>query len=311
MALIIMNSTPNINLFIVGAAKSGTTSLYNYLLQHPNVFLPRVKEPNFYSNAESDNPADYIIPKKGKTCHKRMIKDKSVYFSLYEDAKNEKILADASPSYLWDKNAAKKIYSDFPNAKIIILLRNPIQRAFSHYLMDLKYANQSEKDFKQAILNDQFAEPKVWGKAHMYLDIGLYYEQVIRYLDVFDKKNVKIIIYEDFIKNTEQYLIQIFDFLNIDNSLVNKIDYKKVHNPYVVPRGNISKSFLKYKSKLKLLKKLLPESLKDYLNKEILFKESDKPVLKPEDKLFLIDYYKEDIKKLQTLLGKEVSQWLI
>ncbi|MCX7551330.1 sulfotransferase family protein [Xanthomarina sp. F2636L] len=304
-----INRTPNINLFIVGAAKSGTTSLYNYLSQHPEIFLPRVKEPNFYSNAESDNPADYIIPKKGKTCHKRMINDKNVYFSLYEEARNQKILADASPSYLWDKDAAKNIYSDFPNTKIIILLRSPIHRAYSHYLMDLKYGHQLENNFKQAILKDQFAEPKVWGKAHMYLDIGLYYEQVVRYLDVFDKKHVKIIIYEDFIKSTEQYLREIFDFLKIDNSLVNKIDFQKVHNPYVTHRGNISKGFLKYKSKLKVLKHLFPEFLKDYLNKEILYKEAEKPKLKPEDQLFLNNYYKEDIKNLQSLLGIDLSNW--
>lgn len=306
-----LQNTPDINLFIVGAAKSGTTSLYNYLIQHPDVFLPRVKEPNFYSNAESDNPADYIIPKKGHTCHKRMINDKSVYLSLYEEAKNQKILADASPSYLWDKDAAKKIHSDFPNAKIIILLRNPVQRAYSHYLMDLKYGNQPEVIFKEALLKDQMAQPKIWGKSHMYLDLGLYYQQVKRYLVSFQNKNVKIILYEDFIKSTEHVLIEIFEFLKIDSSVVSNIDYEKVHNSYVIPNGKLSKALLKYKSTFGSLKNILPGFIKNHLMKEILYKEAEKPKLKNEDKLFLSNYYKEDILKLQSLLGQDLSKWTL
>ena len=302
---------PNINLFIVGAAKSGTTSLYNYLIQHPDIFLPRIKEPNFYSDAESDNPKDYTIPKKGETCHKRMINDKDVYYSLFEGAEDYKILADASPSYLWDKNAAKRIYADYPNAKIVILLRNPVQRAYSHYLMDLKYGHQFEKNFKQAILNDEKTTPKLWGKAHMYLEIGLYLNQIKKYLDVFGEKKVKVIIYEDFVKDIGHCLKEICVFLNIDSSLVENIDYGEVHNSFTVPSGKLSEIAIKYKRKAKSLKNVLPKFLKDYLNKNVLYKEAEKPKLKLEDKLFLYDYFKEDIEGIEQLLKIDLSHWKI
>ena len=300
---------PNINLFIVGAAKSGTTSLYNYLAQHPDIYFPNVKEPNYYSDAEAHNPSAYIKPKKGKFYHNKIIKDANVYYSLYDEVGNQKIVADASPSYLWDKLAANRICKDFPEAKVIMILRNPIQRAFSHFLMDLKDGNQSETNFKQAILNDVKIEPKIWGKAHLYIDIGQYYNQVKTYFDTFGKSQVKVIIYEDFIKDTANHLKEICQFLNIDANYIDNIDYNKVHNPYVVPKSKLSKLLLKYKNKVGLLKVILPNPIKVYLNEKVFFKQEKKPTLQLEDKEYLQGIFLEDINKLEQLLNKDLQQW--
>ncbi len=300
---------PNINLFIVGAAKSGTTSLYSYLAQHPEVFFPDVKEPNFYSDAESHNPSAYIKPKKGKFYHNKIIKDANVYYSLFDEVGNQKVVADASPSYLWDQKSAKRIYEDFPKAKIVMLLRNPVQRAFSQFLMDLKDGNQTETNFKQALLNDAETKPQVWGRAHLYIKIGLYHDQVKAYIDTFGSNQVKVIIYEDFIKNAAFYLKDICEFLDINTTFIENIDYDKVHNPFVVPKGNISKLILKYKNKIGLVKMLVPRFIKEYLNKEMLFKQEKKPTMLEEDKAYLKAIFAEDIVKLERLLERDLKQW--
>jgi hypothetical protein len=300
---------PNINLFIVGAAKSGTTSLYQYLNQHPDIFFPNVKEPNYYSKAESHNPAAYLKPRKGKFYHEKIIRERDVYFSLFDEAENQSILADSSPSYLWDENAANNIYKDFPKTKIIILLRNPVQRVFSHFLMDLKDGTQKERSFKQALLNDKAQNPKIWGKAHLYTEISLYTEQVKRYYETFSKENVKIILYEDFIKNTEKILSDICLFLSIDPNVVKTIDFNKIHNPYVIPKNRISKLLLTYKNKLGLVKLLVPKAIKEYLNKELLFKSADKPELSIEDKKHLYNIFQKDILELEKLTDLDLSVW--
>lgn len=300
---------PNINLFIVGAAKSGTTSLYNYLAQHPDVFFPNVKEPNFYADAEAHNPSAYVKPKKGKFYHNKIIKDPAVYFSLFEEVKNQAVVADSSPSYLWDKKTAARIYKDFPEAKIVMLLRNPVQRAFSQFLMDLKDGNQTEENFKQALLNDANTQPKTWGIAHLYTEIGLYHDQVKQYLDTFGNQQVKVVIYEDFIKDTAKHLKDICTFLNIDTSYIATIDYNKVYNPYVVPKGKLSKFILTYKNKFGLLKLLVPKFIKEYLNNEMLFKQEKKPKMQPSDKAYLNSVFAPDILKLEHLLQKDIKHW--
>jgi len=300
---------PNINLFIVGAAKSGTTSLYDYLSQHPDIFFPSVKEPNFYSDAESHNPAAYLKPKKGQYYHNKIINNPAVYFRLFDQVENQKIVAESSPSYLWDPKAARRIYNDFPRAKIIILLRDPIERAFSHFLMDIKDGNQSESNLKKALLIDAKTQPKVWGKSHLYTEIGLYYEQVKNYIDIFGPNQIKVIIYKDFITNTERNLKAICQFLNIDAQYIDSIDYNKVHNPYVVPKSKLSKLILTYKNKFGLLKMLVPKFVKEYLNNKMLFKQEEKPKLSAEEKKYLYAIFEKDIMKLEKLLQLDLTQW--
>jgi hypothetical protein len=300
---------PNINLFIVGAAKAGTTSLYNYLYQHSQVFFPLVKEPNYYSRAEAHNPNAYAKPKLGKFYHNKIITDERVYYSLFQAAQNFQVVGDASPSYLWDTETAQKIYNDFPEAKIVILLRNPVQRAYSQFLMDLKDGNQSETDFLKALNNDKNKQPNIWGRAHLYEELGLYYNQVKQYIDVFSKDHVKIILYEDFIKNTETVLLDTFDFLNLNIQEIDTIDFNKTHNPYTEPKNKIAKQILRIKNKSGIIKRLAPSFIKNYLNKKVLFKPGTKPELSIESKTYLNNIYSNDINELEKLINKDLSLW--
>ena len=121
------------NFFIVGAPRAGTTSLYRYLRRHPQVFMPAVKEPHFFANINPDPDQRHLFPAM----------DEGQYVRLFRGALHYRAIGEASPSYLVTKGAAERIKARVPNAKIIMLLRDPTERAFSHYLMDIRDGLQS------------------------------------------------------------------------------------------------------------------------------------------------------------------------
>ena len=140
------------NFFIVGSAKSATTSIYNYLEKHKSVFMSPIKEPNFFSkdiefnSFRSEykrdlrhNPTNVVIN------HSAWIDHDEKYYSLFSKANSEKVIGEGSVSYLFSKLAPLEIYKENKDSKVLIILRNPIDRAYSHYLMNLKlgYASRS------------------------------------------------------------------------------------------------------------------------------------------------------------------------
>lgn len=298
---------PNINLFIVGAVKSGTTSLYHYLKQHNSVFFPLVKEPNYYSDINSEEKHVYQKPKPNKFYHNKIINNKEDYFSLYKGSEDYTIVGDASPSYLWDTNSAARIKKDFPNAKIIIILRNPAQRAFSHYLMNLRSGLEKEEDFLTALLRDEKNKHQIWGdnKSMLYTSLGMYSSQVQSYYDHFEKKDIKVLIYEDFYENVESGISKLFEFLEIPDIQSHTLNLDGSYNVYKSPKNKLAKFFISNKKRLNLVRKFTPSRIKDL----ILFKDSSKPKIDERANVYLSELFKEDIENLEKKLGRNLNAW--
>ncbi|HLC30378.1 MAG TPA: sulfotransferase, partial [Dehalococcoidia bacterium] len=132
------------NFFIVGAPRAGTTSLHAYLRKIPSIYLPPIKEINFFSQF---SPVEWPIPS---------IDDENWYRGLFADAGDRPAVGDATPTYLYDEGAAQRIFARIPGAKIIILLRDPIDRAYSHYLMAVN-KGWEQRPFYQAVVEDHAA----------------------------------------------------------------------------------------------------------------------------------------------------------
>ena len=188
---------------VVGANKGGTTSIYHYLKQHKQVYLSPVKEPHFFSKDIDVNLFKrefaqnklqdidkYVNGEMKEEFHAAFIRDVEQYKKLFSKVQDQKAVGELSTSYLFSEVAAKEIKALIPDCKIIICLRNPFDRAYSHYRMNLWTGNSNEFDFYKALVEDYDYKPKVWGNAHLYTEIGLYYQQVKRYLDLFGKDNV-------------------------------------------------------------------------------------------------------------------------
>ena len=286
-----------VDFFIVGAPKAGTTSLYHYLNEHPKISMSSVKEPNYFSHEELETQKLYYKSNK--------INSLDSYHNLFPTRDANLIYGEASVSYLFYKNVAKKIKTYNKNAKIIILLRNPIERAFSHYLMDARLGLISES-FESVV--DGFettSKNKLYYQ--QYIELGKYYNQISNYKRLFNDKNILIIDYEDFKNKTSLSVTTVFDFLQIDTSFMPNLDL--THNTFRKPKFTFIEKLYSNHSIRCIIKKLIFSKFKNYIN-QIVFDKEDKPILSQDLRVRLKSIFKNDVNKLSDMLNKDFSKWI-
>jgi len=284
------------NFIIVGAPKAGTTSLYHYLSGHSEVFMSEPKEVNYFSKDEIEEQGLYYKAFKAKNL--------AEYKKLFIDVNNEKAIGEGSVSYLFYPKTAAKIKEIIPNVKIIILLRNPVERGYSHYLMDyrmgltnLSYEEIVYKTSRHKDINLYYQQ---------FVELGLYYEQVKRYLDIFGKEQVKIYLQEDLRNKSEKVILDLYDFLNISDSCT--IDTTQEHNAFSMPKNKlIHKLYASHTIRI-VTKTIFSNVLKEKV-KNLFFERKKKPKLDKKLKEDLQNLYREDIKKLEQLIGRDLSKW--
>jgi len=278
------------NFFIVGAPKAGTTSLYEYLKKTPGIFMSPVKEPNYFSQGIA--PHHFFS---------RPFRNKEKYLNLFKNVKNEVAIGEASPSYLRDPKAAQLIHDTVPNAKIIILLRDPILRAYSHYLMRAR-GGLADFTFKQ-VIKKSLDSPENDDYSRVIISAGMYYQQVKRYFDIFGKENVKILIFEESVKDSQKAVKEILEFLGVKSEIAESVG--KVHNPFTVPRGIMAKFALRNKITRKLGRSISPSARRKIV-KNVLVKKGDKPPLLQEDRMSLEKIYCDGVVRLEKILGRSL-----
>jgi Sulfotransferase domain len=196
--------------FVVGAAKSGTTALWTFFQQHPDIFV---------TNEISHKELSYYSDEYG-------IDDNEKYLKYFRNAKDHQLIGEVCHTYLTSKISAEWIKREVPNAKIIILLRNPIDRAISLYNWMVMDGYEDLNSFEKALHREKliaegaYDTSKLLHKFHQnynYFSSGLYYKQVKRYYDIFEKENILVIEYSDFRNNYEDKLKSIFEFLKVKN----------------------------------------------------------------------------------------------
>ena len=306
---------------VVGANKGGTTSIYHYLKQHKQVYLSPVKEPHFFSKDIDVNLFKrefaqnklqdidkYVNGEMKEEFHAAFIRDVEHYKKLFSKVQDQKAVGELSTSYLFSEVAAKEIKALIPDCKIIICLRNPFDRAYSHYRMNLWTGNSNEFDFYKALVEDYDHKPKVWGNAHLYTEIGLYYQQVKRYLDLFGKDNVKIIFTEDMKKNAAQVVKELYEFIGVDSSFVP--DTSTRYNEVFTPKYKNITWFLNKSGIRPLMKRLSPQVLKNIFVKVFYKGKGEKGEIPANAKQFMLEKFSEDISKLSVLLNKDLSNWI-
>lgn len=280
------------NFFIVGAPKAGTTSLYEYLKNIPEIFMSSIKEPNFFSeNTISENYPITIIRKKLE------------YLSLFDKVQNEKIIGESSTSYLSDPETPHKIHKINPNSRILISLRDPVERAFSHYLMHKRttWLTSSLHEELQNSISKKFNH----NQHRLKLEHGLYFNDIRRYQEIFGKNQVTILIFEEFIKNKKESIEKVLKFLGINHD-VNYLETKS-HNPYRGIRGERIINYLNTNNTRKrIIQKIIPINVRRSLREKIFTKQQSKPEMAPSDREVLINYYREDVEKLQNFLGRKL-----
>ena len=303
------------NFFIVGAAKCGTTSLYHYLRQHPDVFLPynkeqfwKYKEPNFFCNE--------LIAWEGLR-----VDDPGKYISLFADAGKAKCIGEASALNLYSKTAAQRISVFAPRAKIIILLRNPVDMMQSWHHDCLRWGHEVERQFERAIgleekrrVGQRLPKGSGYPACLLYRDMATFSPQIKRFIDVFGRQSVGIWLLEELSVSPQRTFKEIAEFLDIDSSFVPTFH---VHNrKTAITSANLTNHFIKRRlrhhlSWMRHLKQHVPEYVTD-LYKKSLTKASKPLPLPPTDPAFIHQLSLQmapEIERLSMLIGKNLTHW--
>ncbi|NJO77613.1 MAG: sulfotransferase [Cyanobacteria bacterium RM1_2_2] len=294
------------NFFIIGAIKAGTTSLHYYLNQHPEIFMSAMKEPTFFA------PEFYTTHRNGilrGRAQRQAAMPLEEYTSLFNDVSQETAIGEASPSYLFFEQTPTRIKQMIPEAKIIAILRDPAERAFSAYCFQ-KRDGYELMSFEQALADEQKRLEQRWQPGWLYASCGYYYAQIKRYFNTFDPSQIRVYLQEELNTDSTSVCQDIFEFLGVHSAFVPDLSRKNIS---AMPKNQLLNLFLSNRNPIKLaIKPLLPKQLRQQVAGNIRkLNMADKPSLSPETRQSLIKIYREDVLKLQDLIQKDLSSWLI
>ncbi len=287
------------NLFIVGAPRSGTTSLKNWLSQHPDIFMAEL-EPNFFA-----------LDIEGKQDRIRAIRE---YLSLFSKASTQRYIGEKSPRYLFSRDAAKNIKAFNPNAKILIILRNPMEMLYSWYRHLRRHGLETEPDFISA-LRKEGERKKKYGfsiiRDFYYTETVKYYSQVKRFIDCFGKRNVKVLILDEVEANHKAAYNEVLAFLKLQKF---QPEFAILNIGHGEPKSNFIAKLLFFFQHLPLqirrfIKIFIPVGFGGKLRAFNVGSDNFSSDLASKEKVKLNKIFKSDIIKLEKLIGKNLSRW--
>lgn len=284
------------NFLIPGAAKCGTTSLFQYLKQHPQIGMLESKDANFF--------VDFRV-------RVRTLKE---YEALFDNLADKKAIGEAPVRALYDVEATQKIKECLPDVRLIIILRNPAEMA--HSLWGHLVRNGERLSFKRALKAEpkRMSDPNFrkrcnnWHADYYYFHRGLYHEQVKHYMDTFGKENIRIHIFDDFKKSPIQTCRECFMFLGVDEEFTPVIEKHNVGKVY--RHRGLHKLLSQPPPWMQWIEKTTPGDVVANLRQRLIgFNTRRVPLLDPKLKKELLQRYRPDIEKLENLLGRDLSCW--
>jgi Sulfotransferase family len=303
-------NSKKIDFFIVGAARSGTTTLWNWLKVHPSIFLPDSKEPHFFCFDGIEIP-----------CHgneldphykKHLMTSNKDYQLLYADSKLEQLNGDASPGYLYYSGTASRLKTHNPNAKIICILRNPCDRAFSQYIFHAQSGFESVFKFQTALELENVRISQGWWWGYHYLRAGNYASQWKEYCEAFGDSQRLLLLYEDLKFNPKLTYSRICDFLQIPYSEADlELHSNGTSDLMSVPLNSKLHRLITHGISTKIrLHDWLPDFIiRPVKNFIIEFNKRPKPELSDSFRNQIKEHYRIEVDELRLLTGMKFSQW--
>lgn len=283
------------NFMMIGVAKAGTTSFFRYLDQHPQIFVCDIKATNYFGyedardwkwTEEGDAPLLQNFP----------VRTLEAYEAVFSKASNEIAIGEVSPQYFRCPNAAQRIYDYAPNAKLVLSLRNPADRAFSGFMMRTR-RGEAVRGFYEELTPQS-----------SHVREGFYYRRLRRYLDLFPREQIKIYIFEEFKKNAAGTISDLYGFLGVDTAFTPDTSVK--YNPGAVPKFRLLNQLFYHPKLINMTKSVVPESVQGMLKQVRELNLATTPKMPPDLRSKLLGIYHEDILKLEELLGRDLSIWL-
>jgi hypothetical protein len=303
------------NFLIIGAQKAGTTALYHYLRQHPQIYMSAVKEPHFFAY-EGAKPY-FCGPRDQDIVNQQFVADIDDYRALFRGLSNEAAIGEASAMYIYLPGVPQRIRHYVPDAKLIAILRNPVERAYSSFVHLRRDDREPISDFAQALREEKARIHNNWVPIWHYKQAGFYYRQLKRYYATFEQHQIKVLLHEELNENPAGALRDIFRFLGVDETF--DLDVSARYNVSGIPKNKFLHSlhsFLIRPHPVKsVLKPFLPEEFRRRLLRRSVEGIRNRTLVKPppissEVRAALIAEYRQDILQLQDLIGRDLAGWL-
>lgn len=302
------------NFLIIGAQKAGTTALYYYLKQHPHIYMSPEKEPHFF--ALEGESIDFRGPRDNEILKDIAVTELEDYRQLFKNVSDESAVGEATAVYLYSPKACERIRHYVPKAKLIAILRNPAERAYSSFLHMVRDGREPLEDFGRALQEEETRIRDNWGPIWHYKQAGFYYGQLKRYFDEFAREQIRIYLYEDLKGDPDGTLRDIFQFLEVDDAFAP--DMSGRYNVAGVPKNRslhtLHEFLIKSHPLKSALKPLVPKNLRRQAVKRVVNgirnRNLVKPSFPPEIREQLLADYREDVLKLEHLIQRDLSGWL-
>lgn len=296
------------NFIIVGAQKAGTTSIFNTLSQHPDIYIPKVKECRYFSKINNK----VLNPFNGKRHSVQVCNNTDDYYDLFDSCKNEKVISDISPDYLYYyKETIDNIKNEIGDSvKILIVLRNPIDRAISNYYHMLR-EGETDLTISEIIDSERLWDKNVWCGFRI-VENGIYYDRVSAFIKSF--KDVRVMFFEDLIHDSSFFYNELYSFIDVRN-IGRVADDRCFKNKSGLVALHPCVTYLKNIKLLRSIVKMLATSIlgPNRVDKWWLKYREDrtfKPQVDDKVKALLIELYSDDIRKLSSLIKRDLSCWL-
>jgi Sulfotransferase family len=278
---------------LIGPSRSGTTSLYYYLQQQPQVFMSRVKESNFFAYEGQDDPRRYPI------------RTRAQYEALFAAARADQAIGEASPFYLGSPVATERIRDAIPDARLITILRDPVARAHASYLAAVRNRRET-RSFAELIRDHRSG-----ARFSDFLDLSCYHRHLTRYRRHFPAEQISISLFDDFTREPLLIVRQILAFIGVNPDV--EIDTRVQYNRSGLPRSRALELLMRenplkerIKASLPLWARLQVVKLGSWINGFNLARRS-----LPEDaRQEGIELFRDDVMQLEGLLGRDLSSWL-
>jgi hypothetical protein len=280
----------------VGPGKTGTTWLWSQLAQHPDIFLPKKKEVNYFNTESPEDPAI------GNPNARRSI---DWYLQYFESAKPTQLCGEFSPSYFWSTGAAERICAFDGRMRVLAMLRDPVERSYSHYLYRRQVGASTSKSFEAEIKRHPFV-----------LDRSRYYEHLRRYFDRFPRDRVMVLFFDDMVRNPSELLLDVERFLGVSEFIPDKLGREvnvsgDARFPFVNRAIATSRRiFLRHAPNVVMDwgRELGLDHLADRIRRGNITRGA-KPKLGVELERELRHLFRPDIESLELLLHRDLSSW--
>lgn len=284
---------------VIGAYKSGTTTLQQHLAAHPQVFVPKRKEPNFFAYKDAE-------PGVGPPAAARAITRMEDYLRLFEGVTDERAVGEVSPEYLAHPGAAEAIHRRLPAVRLVAVLRNPVERAYSDFLMYRRDGLEQEDDFGRA-LDAQDARQAQGLPTGYYVATGFYGAQLARYTERFCPEQLSVHLFEDLVRTPDVVMGDIFRFLGVDGIALQGGD---VYNASGIPTNPLVRAAYGVRRRLgPMAGTLVPARLRPGIER-LMQRGLRKDPMPASARARLAGVYAEDVALLERLIGRDLSHWL-